>query len=101
MDFTHKASLGLLIVLACLFYPGCAFFLPGSLGFFVFPHLSGNLFQGFCLSGELPLLFFARVMMYALVRVEGKFLEFFGGLKEGHFLSGWLNLVGEACPLSS
>jgi len=45
------------------------------------------------------LLFFVGIMIYASVRMEGKFLEFLGA-KEGHFLRGWLNLIEEG-PLSS
>jgi len=38
--------------------------------------------------------------MYASVRVEGKFLEFFGA-KERLFLSGWWNQIEEAGLLSN
>ena len=47
--------------------------LSGSLNFALLLLLSGYLFQGCCSSVWLPLLFFAGVLMYALVRVEGKF----------------------------
>jgi len=39
--------------------------------------------------------------MYALARVEGKFLEFFLEGRRGYFLSRCLNLVGEAGSSSS